>query len=105
MAFLLIKHGADITYKTSDGTTVLDACTHAARVDMMEAVIKKCPTDIAAFKKALRIAYIQSRVHSSQKGELMPTSLKKKHTSLTVEPLLDAIYYGELLLLHTVNKQ
>ena len=89
MAFLLIEHGADITYKTSDGTTVLDVCTHAARVDMMYVVIKKHPRDIVAFKQALRIAYIQSGVTDMNK--LMKLGYLNKNIAVTVKPLLIAI--------------
>ena len=100
MAFLLIKYGADITYKTSDGTTVLDACTHAARVDMMNVIIDEHPTDIDAFEQALRIACIQSRVRPSEIHKIIP-----QHESPTVEPLLLAIENGILLILHRVSKR
>ena len=105
MAFLLIQYGADIEYKTSYGMTVLDVCTHAARVDMMYVVIDEHRTDIAAFKQALRIAYIQSGVRSSEINELMPKSLKRVNTSPTVKPLLIAIDNGELLIEHRGSKR
>ena len=92
MAFLLIKYGADLTYETSNGMTVLDACTHVARLDVMNRVIAENPMDIDAFRKALRIAYIQSQVPTSHLGELvLPRDMERHNISPTVAPLRIAI--------------
>jgi ankyrin repeat protein len=92
IAYMLIDHGADLTYQTNAGMTVLDACTRTARLDLMHRVISENPTDMVAFKKALDIAYTQSDVSKSELGELvMPRSMKKMNISPTLPILLRAI--------------
>ena len=53
MANMLLDYGADIAYKTGWGMTVLDACTHKHRVNIMNRVISLNPHDTEGFKKAL----------------------------------------------------
>lgn len=101
MAFLLIKYGADLTYRSGDGSTVLDACNGTGRMDIMQLVIAANPMDMHAFKKALRIAFIWSRVPRPDQDKLViPNSMKAMHMHASVPLLLRAIDNADLLLLN-----
>lgn len=101
MAFLLIKYGADLTYRAGDGSTVLDACNGTGRVDIMQLVIAANPMDMHAFKKALRTAFIRSRVPKPDQDKLViPDSMKARDMHPSVPLLLRAIDNADLLLLN-----
>jgi len=101
MAFLLIKHGADLTYRDSNGYTVLDACNAACRMDIMQLVIAANPMDMDAFKNALRIAFMRSDVPKPDQDKLViPRSMKARDMYDSVPLLLRAIDNADLLLLN-----
>jgi len=100
MAFLCIEYGADLTYKDRNHFTVLDACTQTSRLDVLQFVIAANPMDMDAFKKALRIAFIQSRVPKPDLDKLiLPKSMKARDMAPSVPILLRAIEHADLFLL------
>jgi hypothetical protein len=96
MAHMLIDKGANIEYKTSWGMSVIDACTHRERVNIMNRVLSLNPLDTEGFAKALD--WITKQL------DQMPRYLRNANKPPTYKILCDAIRNAEEMERHTIRK-